>query len=82
MIWQLQEAKSKFSKLVKRAMHEGPQIVTRHGQEVVVVLSVKDYRRLAGEQTSLLDLLLNSPLVGSGLEIRRERGDFGRAVEL
>ena len=37
--WQLQEAKSKFSQLVEDAMHKEPQIVTKHGDKAVVVLS-------------------------------------------
>lgn len=47
MVWQLQEAKQKFSEMVRRALAEGPQFVTRHGDEVVVVLSVKAYRELS-----------------------------------
>jgi antitoxin Phd len=38
MSWQLQEAKQRFSELVRRAEREGPQVVTRHGEEVVVVV--------------------------------------------
>ena len=78
MTWQLQEAKSKFSQVVKQALTEGPQIVTRHGEEVVVVLAVDEYRRLTVPQPTLFDLLLNSPLRGSGLEIMRDRTDVGR----
>jgi antitoxin Phd len=44
--WQLQEAKQQFSKLVERARSEGPQVVTRHGREVVVVLDAGEYERL------------------------------------
>jgi prevent-host-death family protein len=43
--WQLQEAKQRFSELVRTATTEGPQFVTRHGEEVVVVVSVEDYRK-------------------------------------
>lgn len=39
--WQLQEAKSKFSKVVENVVHDGPQIITKHGAEVAVVLSVE-----------------------------------------
>jgi antitoxin Phd len=35
--WALQEAKAKFSELVRRAQSEGPQTVTVHGQPTVVV---------------------------------------------
>lgn len=43
--WQVQEAKQRFSELVQRALDEGPQVVTRHGREVVVVIDVDEYRR-------------------------------------
>ena len=78
MNWQLQDAKSKFSQVVNRAMKEGPQIVTKHGQEVVVVLSVKEYRKLVEQKPTLLELLTNSPFAGSRLEITRDEEDFGR----
>ena len=48
MAWQVQEAKQKFSQLVQRALEEGPQVVTRRGEEVVVVLSAEEFRRLTG----------------------------------
>ena len=41
-----QEAKQQFSRLVERARTEGPQLVTRNGKEVAVVLDVDEYRRL------------------------------------
>jgi prevent-host-death family protein len=82
MIWQLQEAKSKFSQLVRQALSEGPQIVTRHGEEVAVVLSIDDYRRLSEPRPSLLELLLDSPLRGSGLELERDQEDYGRKAAL
>ena len=50
MSWQLQEAKSKFSELVRRTLEEGPQTITRHGREAVVMISDEEYRRLAGEE--------------------------------
>jgi antitoxin Phd len=59
--WQLQEAKQKFSEVVRRALDEGPQVVTRHGDEVVVVLSVEEYRRITENKRSLRDLLLSGP---------------------
>jgi prevent-host-death family protein len=42
MSWQLQEAKQKFSELARRALEEGPQVVTRHGEEVVVVVPAEE----------------------------------------
>ncbi len=46
MSWQLQEAKQKFSELARRALEEGPQVVTRHGEEVIVVVPAEEFRRM------------------------------------
>ena len=43
----MQEAKQRFSELVRRAEREGPQVVTPHGQEVVVVIPAEEYRRIS-----------------------------------
>ena len=59
--WQLQEAKSRFSEVVDLTLKEGPQLVTRRGEEAVVILAAKDYRRLSGRTTNLMDSLLNAP---------------------
>ena len=47
--WQIQEAKQRFSDLVRSAQQLGPQFVTKHGAEVVVVLDLAEYRRLVGK---------------------------------
>jgi prevent-host-death family protein len=59
--WQLQEAKSRFSELVDLTLKEGPQLVTRRGEEAVVIMAAKDYHRLSGETPNLIDCLLNAP---------------------
>ena len=59
--WQLQEAKSRFSELVDLTLKEGPQLVTRRGEEAVVILADNDYRRLSGQTPRLMDCLLNAP---------------------
>lgn len=59
--WQLQEAKSRFSEVVDRTLKEGPQLVTRRGEEAVVILAANDYRRLSGQTTNLMHCLLNAP---------------------
>ena len=71
--WQLQEAKNRFSEVVNRALGEGPQIVTRHGEEIVVILSKAEYNRLQKSQTSVLDFFRHSPLVGIELDLKREQ---------
>lgn len=49
--WLLQDAKARFSELVRRVRSEGPQHVTVHGRDEVVVIAAEDYRRLQGLQT-------------------------------
>ncbi len=71
--WQLQEAKNKFSNLVERAHNEGPQIVTKHGKESVVVLSVEDFKKLIRPKTNLYKFLQKSPLAGHDLDIARDK---------
>ncbi|MCX7201828.1 MAG: type II toxin-antitoxin system Phd/YefM family antitoxin [Burkholderiales bacterium] len=59
--WQLQEAKSRFSEVVDLTLKEGPQMVTRRGEEAVVILAADEYRRLSGQTPRLMDCLLNAP---------------------
>lgn len=72
-VWQLQEAKNRFSEVVKKALAEGPQTVTRHGEEIVVILSKADYNRLRKSQSSLLEFFRQSPLVGVELDLERDK---------
>ncbi|OIQ71482.1 hypothetisches protein [mine drainage metagenome] len=58
--WQLQDAKSRFSELVDMTLKEGPQLVTRRGQDAVVILAASDYRRMSGTP-SLLSTLFSAP---------------------
>jgi antitoxin Phd len=78
MVWQLQEAKAKFSQLVQKALDEGPQTVTRHGKETVVVLSVKEYVKLREREPSLKEVLMSGP--EGELDLEREP-DYGREIE-
>ena len=79
MSWQLQEAKQKFSELVRRALTSGPQVVTRHGRAAVVVVSAEDYGRLRGG-AGFKEFLRTAPDL-SRLGIRRDRRP-GRRVSL
>jgi prevent-host-death family protein len=71
--WLLQDAKARFSELVRRVRTEGPQLVTVHGREEVVVISVEEFRRLKGDITGqvLIDALQASPL-GEDVQIGSE----------
>jgi prevent-host-death family protein len=68
--WQVQEAKQRFSELIRAVQTDGPQFVTRHGNEVAVVLDIVEYRRLRGAEESFKDFLASAPDL-SVLEIDR-----------
>jgi prevent-host-death family protein len=78
--WQLQEAKQQFSRLVERALSDGPQLVTRNGKEVAVVLDVAEYRRLTSHGGDFKRFLESAPDFDL-LEIHRS-GEPTRVVEL
>lgn len=61
--WRLQDAKARFSELVRLAHSEGPQRVTLHGRDAVVVVDAEEFLRLKGERTGqlLIDALQASP---------------------
>ena len=82
MIWALQDAKNKFSELVDRASIEGPQTVTRHGKEAVMVISVDDYHKLASAKENIVDFMFRSPLAGIDLRFSRNKDDANRGIEL
>ena len=52
--WPLQDAKARFSELVRRAGSDGPQTVTVHGRDAVVVLDADEFRRLQGDRSGAL----------------------------
>jgi prevent-host-death family protein len=78
--WQVQEAKTRLSEVIERARTEGPQIITRHGAERAVVISIEGYRALVAHQPDFKAHLLGGPKVDD-FTIERDR-DTGRPVEL
>ena len=74
--WQLQEAKQQFSRLVERARTEGPQLVTKNGKEVAVVLDIEEYRRLSGHGGDFKKFLESFPDVELPIERSREPATF------
>ncbi len=76
-VWQVQEAKNRFSELMERAVSDGPQTVTRHGRAVVRVVAVTPSEAVvkdAAVDDGFVQYLLNSPKVeGFELPVRRSR---------
>ena len=82
--WQLQDAKARLSEVFRLARECGPQRVTKHGREAVVVITDEEYTRLAQSEArkgSLSEFFAGSPLRGSGIDLDRAR-DFGRDIRL
>ena len=71
--WLLQDAKARFSELVRRVRSEGPQRVTVHGRDEVVVIAADEFHRLKGEPTgqTLVTVMAESP--HRDIEIEPER---------
>jgi prevent-host-death family protein len=71
--WLLQDAKARFSELVRRVRSEGPQRVTVHGRDEVVVISAEEFRRLKGDLTGefLIAAMQASPHCDIDLESER-----------
>ena len=61
MRWQVQEAKQRFSEVLRRARSDGPQIVTRHGEEVAVIIDSAEWHKLAGDTAGFKDYLRAGP---------------------
>jgi len=79
-IWQVQEAKTRLSEVIEEANSKGPQIITRHGSERAVLLSIADYRALTAHKPNLKEYLLGGPKVDS-FAVKRSR-DVGRKISL
>ena len=86
--WQIQEAKQRFSEMIRAVTTEGPQVITRHGEDVAVVVDIGEYRRLTRPAVDLASVLLGGPKLDDNAadvlaEIEAERkADFGRPIDL
>ena len=70
-IWQIQDAKNKLSEVIARALKQGPQLITRHGEKTVVVVSYVEYEKLRKSQGKLSEFFSASPL--AGLDLMRDK---------
>ncbi len=79
--WKLEDAKARFSEVVRHAREEGPQRVTVRGQDAVVIMSVEEFERLAPETPREPFVQFMEGLHLSDLELEREI-DRGRDAKL
>lgn len=88
MTWQVQEAKQRFSEVLRAVQRDGPQTITRHGEVVAVVLDIDEYRRLVAPRRDLVEHLLGPPYFDDDVvsvvdEVEAERkSDFPRDIDL
>jgi prevent-host-death family protein len=68
----MQEAKAKFSELIKNVVNKEPQLISVRGKPTVVVISFDKYKNLMSNKISFIELMRNSPLVGIELDIDRK----------
>ena len=86
--WQVQEAKMRFSELLRAVAADGPQTITRHGEDVAVIITIEHYRELVGPQPDFKAFLMSFPKMdvdGPDVfdEIEEERkNDFARPLDL
>jgi len=78
--WHLAEAKNRFSEVFNRALAEGPQRIQRRN-DAVVVISERDYEKLAGERPDFKQFLLGKGPTLEDLDLRRDRSPM-RDVKL
>jgi antitoxin Phd len=81
-VWQIQEAKNKFSEVVAEALKNGPQIITKRGVETVIVLSYNEYRKAMLNKTKLSEFFRESPLAQADLDLRRDKSGLRTDISL
>ncbi len=72
----MQEAKNRLSEVVDLVLEEGPQIVTRHGKEVVVIISKDEFvsrRRSRSPRGTIVPFLRSLGFSGTQLDIERSK---------
>jgi prevent-host-death family protein len=79
--WKLEDAKARFSEVVRLARSEGPQRVSVRGKDAVVVMSIEELERLAPSHPRVPLVTFLEGLHLDGLDLAREH-DPGRDVEL
>ena len=77
--WPVQDAKARFSELLATCLKDGPQMVTRRGEEAAVLVPVAEWRRLQGAARPTLKELLLAPAPRAELELP-VRGRLRRRV--
>ena len=78
-VWNLADAKNKLSEVVNRAIHSGPQTISRRGEKVVLI-NESSYQKLRGTKLSFIDFLFKGPGL-EGVDLKRDKSSM-RKVSL
>jgi prevent-host-death family protein len=76
--WQVQEAKQRFSEVLRRVHDDGPQIITRHGEEVAIIIDMSEYRHSQEKKPNFDDFLRSAPFPDDFDELIQRDKDPGR----
>ena len=76
--WSFEDARAHLRQVVRDCADGGAQEITAHGKTIAVVLSSEDFRRLRAKKASFVEFVRNSPLMGSGLNIKRDHSPVRR----
>lgn len=79
MEWRLADAKNRFSELVSRALADGPQVVIRR-HDAVVVVARQEYERLTGKCPGFKEFLLGAGPSLEGIDLKRDRSPMRRVI--
>jgi antitoxin Phd len=79
-VWQIQDAKNKLSEVISLALTQGPQLITKHGEKTVVVVSYAEYEKMRKSQGKLSEFFRASPL--AGVDLSRDKSIPREGLEL
>ena len=71
--WTVAEAKAKFSEIIKCAISDGPQTITKKGRIAAMVVGAEEWQRKTRRVGNLAEFFAKSPLQGSGIKVRRNK---------
>lgn len=60
-VWKSEDVGMRFGEILDACLKEGPQVLTKNGVEVAVIVSTEEWRRLTEPETPTLKEILLSP---------------------
>ena len=79
-VWQIQDAKNKLSEVITLALTQGPQLITKHGEKTVVVVSYAEYEKMRKSQGKLSEFFRASPL--AEIDLSRDKSLPREGIDL